>query len=193
MRITTYPDRFNDSTDYGISRTSKFFSLLAAALLATSFFLTCQAKATAEVIVGVSEAQLIPGHLGFLDVYFMVSDETYSLAGYQVELILSGPDSGVRFTGFAEPPNAIFPGRKPIKTASRPELPGNIAAGNDFIFSGDNPIEDGAGIMRVLFETDIDSQGIYTVEVDTNIVRTNFSNGSGELIPIDLNESFDDS
>ena len=185
MRMNTQPDRSVDLTDYGISRTSKFFSLLAAALIATGFLLSIQGQATAEMIVCVGDAQVFPGQSGFLDVCFEVTDETHSLAGYQVELILSGPDSGVHFTGFAEPPNAIFPGQKPAKTASRPELPGSIAAGNDFIFSGENLIEDGAGIMRVLFDTDIDSLGIHDVTVDTSIARTNFSDGSGELIPID--------
>ncbi len=185
MQMNTFQGRSVGSPDRGISRTSKFFSLLAAALIATGFLLSNQGQATAEMIVHVADAQVVPGQSGFVDVCFEVTDETYSLAGYQVELVLSGPDSGVYFTGFAEHPNAIFPGREPAKTASRPELPGNIAAGNDFIFSGENLIEDGAGIMRVLFDTDIDSLGIYDVAVDTNIVRTNFSDGSGELIPID--------
>ena len=185
MRMNTLPNKSVDSTDCGISSTSKFFSLLAAALIATAFLLSSQGQATAEMIVRVGDAQVVLGQSGFLDVSFEVTNETYSLAGYQVELILSGPDLSVHFTGFAEHPNAIFPGQEPAKTASRPELPGNIAAGNDFIFSGENLIEDGAGIMRVLFDTDINSLGIYDVTVDTSIARTNFSDGSGELIPID--------
>lgn len=184
MQKTTPPGMCVGSTECGMNRTSRLFSLLAVAFIATGFLLLSPGQAAATII-SLGDAQVVAGESGYIDVWFEVTDETNSLAAYQLELIVSGPDSGVHFTGFAEPLNAIFPGQEPIKTASRPELPGSIAAANDFIFTGENPIENGTGIIRVLFDTDIGSLGVYDVVVDTNIVRTNFSNGSGELIPID--------
>jgi len=142
-------------------------------------------RATAEMMVVVGSTEVLPGQSGFLDVSFEVVDETYSLAAYLIELNRSGPDSGVRFTEFAEPDNAIFPGQVAAQTATRPGLPGPIAAANDILPAGENLITDGAGLLRVLFETDLDSLGVYDVTVDTSAALTNFSDGSGALIPID--------
>jgi hypothetical protein len=160
-------------------------SLLAIVLIATGALLPVPDRAAAEMMVVVGSAEVLLGETGFLDVSFEITDETYWLAAYQIELNLTGPDSGVRFTGFAEPASAIFPGQVALQTEERPTLPGPTAAANDILLAGENLITDGAALLRVLFETDPDSLGVYHVTVDASIERTNFSNGLGALIPID--------
>jgi len=154
-------------------------------LVVAGSVLFAPSQATAEIMVVVGSAEVLPGQSSFLDVSFEVVDETYSLAAYMIELNLSGPDSRVRFTGFGEADNAIFPGQVALQTTSRPALPGATAAANDILLTGENPITDGAGLIRLLFETDADSLGIYDVTVDTTAELTNFSDGLWTLIPID--------
>jgi hypothetical protein len=119
-----------------------------------------------------------------LDVFFDVPSGSYGLAAYMIELNLTGPTSGVHFTQFAEPQNPVFPGRVPKQTASRPPLPGTIAAANDDIPSGEDPILNRSGLIRVLFTADAGSDGDYTVSVDPNLARTNFTNGAGDLLTV---------
>lgn len=160
-------------------------SLPAIVLIAVAAILCAPGRATAEMMVVVGNVEVTPGQSSFFDVSLQVTGETYSLAAYQIELNLSGPGNGVRFTGFAEADHAVFPGQVAIQTEERPMLPGSTAAGNDILLVGENPIADGAGVVRILFETDPDSLGVYEVTVDANIERTNYSDGLGRLIPID--------
>lgn len=157
---------------------------MIVALCAACASLLLSGTATAEMIIVVDNVTVMAGQSGFLDISFDVTGESASLAAYQIEMILTGPDSGVRFTGLAEPDAPVFPGQTPAHTPKRPALPGNVAAGNDYLPSGEDPIEDGARLLRLLFETDPGSLGIYDVTVDPSLVRTNFSDGSGALIPI---------
>jgi hypothetical protein len=150
-------------------------SLPTVVLITVAAVLFGPGRATAEMRIVV----------GSVDVSFEVRGETYSLAAYQIELNLSGPDDGVRFTGFAEADNAIFPGQVAIQTAGRPTLPGATAAANDILLDDENPITDGAGLLRILFESTPGSLGVHDVTADASVQRTNFSDGSGVLVTID--------
>ena len=140
--------------------------------------------ATAEMIVHVGDASVVEGASGFFDVFVEVTPPQPKLAFYMVELKLSDPTADVRFIGFAEANNAIFPGQIPTQTAARPGLPGRTAAANDFLLAGENPTEDGKGLFRVLFETDPGSLGVYDVTLEADLLRTNFSDGMGAVVPI---------
>ena len=141
-------------------------------------------EAAAELIVIVDDVTATAGQPGFLDVSFDVADQSPSLAGYQIELTVTGPDSGVRFTGFAEPADAVFPGQSARKLDGL-ELPGNTVAVYDYLCCGEKPINDGSRLLRLLFETDPGILDTYTVTVNPSPLRTAFSDGSGALLPID--------
>ena len=123
------------------------------------------------------------GGSGFVDVFFNVPPTAaFGLAAYQIELDLSGPTTKVHFSQLAEPQNAVFPGRTPLQTASRPALPGAIAAATDDLPSGENTIVNNAGLIRVNFDTELGSAGTYSITIDPSLVRTNFTNGNGDLL-----------
>jgi hypothetical protein len=149
------------------------------------FFAATTQSVFADLIVQVGNAQVTEGGSGYIDVFFQFpggTTQTYALAGYVIELDLSGPTSNVLFTQFGEPQNAIFPGSTPNQTLSRPSLPGNIAAANDQLPVGENPIVNNAGLIRVNFQSESGSAGSYNVTIDPTLSRTNFSNGSSILL-----------
>ena len=154
------------------------------AVLAAVLLVLGPRTATAEIILHVQDAEVIAGESGFFDVFFEVTDGTPMLAGYQIELNLSDADAGIRFTDFGEAEDAVFPGQVAEQTFGRPTLPGPTAAANDFIWSGENPILDGAGLLRVFFEADLGSSGVQ-VTVDPDPLLTSLSDGLGTIVPID--------
>ena len=141
-------------------------------------------SAMAGFIVSVGSATVTAGQSGYLDIDFTdVAGGPYDLAAYQIEMDLSGgTTSGVDLTQFAQSANAIFPGQTALQTNGRPALPGTIAAANDFLLSGSNPISSNEGLIRVDFSTTASSAGIYNVVIDPATARTNFSDGSGNLM-----------
>ena len=152
-------------------------------------------RATAEMILNVSDEMVAPGESGYVDVYFNVTSGTPMLAFYMIELTLTDqqgqPPSGVQFVyddpatkEFGKADNPVFPNTNAVQTVTRPSLPGAIAAANDILLSGENPITDGAGLLRVAFETDLGSEGVYPVIIETDELRTNFSDGLGNLLTI---------
>lgn len=161
---------------------------LLSALVGLSIF---PDTSVAELILHVGDVTTVEGQTGFVDVFFEVTSGTPRLAGYQIELELSGPTSNVQLQELGEAARAVFPGQVAETTTGRPSLPGFTAAANDFIFpSADNPlgenlIEDGAGMVRVLFATDLGSAGVYNVIIDRDPLHTNLSDGLASPIPID--------
>jgi hypothetical protein len=141
----------------------------------------------ADLILHVGDATVTEGGSGFFDVSFDKSSGDYSLSAYMIELDISGPSSAVQFTGFGEAPNAIFSGQIPAQTKSRPALPGTIAAANDLLMSGASSILDKSGLLRVNFTAPLGSAGIYTVNVDKSILRTNFTDPNGDFITLPQN------
>jgi len=159
--------------------------IFLCAFFTLAFFAGTPQSVFADLIVQVGNAQVAEGGSGYVDVFFEIpggTTQTYALAGYMLELDLSGPTSNVLFTQFSEPQNAIFPGSTPKQTISRPSLPGNIAAANDELAVGENTIVNNAGIIRVNFQSEPSSAGSYNVTIDPTPSRTNFSNGSGTLL-----------
>ena len=150
----------------------------------------------ADVIITVPDVQVVEGESGSLDVYFSVTSGAPMLAFYMIELTLSDqqgqPPSGVRFVyddpvkkEFGKASNPVFPDTKAVQTPARPGLPGSIAAAYDLLLSGENPIADGAGLLRIPFETDLGSQGIYPVIIETDELRTNLCDGLANPVTID--------
>ena len=153
-------------------------------------------RARAELILNVSDEVVAPGESGYVDVYFNVTSGTPMLAFYMIELTLTDqqgqPPSGVRFVyddagkkEFGKASKPVFPDTKAVQTPARPGLPGSIAAAYDLLLSGENPIADGAGLLRIPFETDLGSQGIYPVIIETDELRTNFFDGLANPVTID--------
>lgn len=165
-------------------RPSRRFRTLFLTLAVGSAVSFAASPASAELLLSVTSPTVLEGQAGYVDVYFEVPAGEYRLAGYMIELLISGPTDGVRFTALDEPENAIFPGRSPRSTLLRPELPGPVAAANDDLPAGEHLISDGAGLIRVWFETDPGSMGVYTVTIDTHPARTNFSDGQANLLPV---------
>jgi hypothetical protein len=138
-------------------------------------------QAAAEIIVHVGDARVAESQSGFVDVYFEVHDGPYDLRAYMIELNLSGPAGGVRLTHWGEPADALAPGQLGSQVPGRPVLPGPTAAVWGY-FSEGVPLYDGAGLLRVYFETDLGSAGEYQVSIDPSLLRTNFSNAAGDLL-----------
>jgi len=152
-------------------------------------------RAVAEVMLTVSDAQVTEGESGFLDVYLSVPSGTPMLAFYMIELKLSDqegqPPSGVRFVyddpakkEFGKADRPVFTNTKAVQTTARPGLPGTIAAANDFLLAGEEPIMDGAGLFRLAFETSLGSQGVYSVIIETDELRTNLFDGLANPVTI---------
>ncbi len=160
------------------------WGMVVWAVLAAVLLVLGPRTATAELIVLAQNVEVIAGESGFFDVFFEVIDESPMLAGYQIELNLSDADAGIRFTGFGEADDAVFPGQVAEQTFGRPTLPGATAAANDLLWSGENPIVNGAGLLRVFFEADLGSSGV-EVTVDPDPLRTSLSDGLGTLLTID--------
>lgn len=161
------------------------------------------ATARAETILNVPDVVVSEGQSGVLDLWFDVQGETPMLAFYMIELKLVDRETGqpppvppddpkILFVyedpqekNFGGAPNAAFPGQQAIQTAVRPELPGVIVAANDFLLSGAKPIDDGAKLLRVPFETFPGSVGVYDVIIDTDELRTNLFDGQANPVTID--------
>lgn len=167
------------------SRVQRSTFWLAVAFVATSVVLSQPGTTQAELIMRASDVEVSAGDASHLDVFFEVPSGNYALACYQIEVILNDADSGIHFTGLAEPENAVFPGQLAMSTATRPGLPGPIAAANDMLPDGEKSVTNGAGLLRLLFETEPDCRGVYEVIIDANILRTNLSDGVGNLITVD--------
>jgi hypothetical protein len=149
-------------------------------LLVTCCGLAPAGLCRADVNVRVKDATVTESQEGYVDVYCGVTDGSYDLMVYMVELGLSGPGSGVRFTHFGTPDNPVFPSQIAQQVDGRPQMPGSVAAAIDYTVSA-LPLADGAGILRAYFETDPGSVGDYLVSIDPDPLRTNFTNGNGKL------------
>jgi hypothetical protein len=140
--------------------------------------------ADAAPAVRVNDAGAIEGQSGCFDVIFEVSSGTFDLVAYVIELNVSGPTGGVRFTHFAEPRNPVFPGSVAEPVPDSPPLPAASAWAYDYLPAGSAAILDRAGLLRVWFETDLDSAGVYDVVVIAEPSRTNFADEFGGLLPV---------
>jgi hypothetical protein len=125
------------------------------------------------------------GQAGSLDLYFDIVSGSASLAGYNVKLDLTGPSNDVLFTGFSTAAQAVFPVSAPQANALY-ALPGRAAAAYDDLpdIGTANPIADGAGLVRVHFQTTAASGGVYAVTIDPNAARTNFADGNGDPLTV---------
>jgi hypothetical protein len=161
-------------------RTLTLGKIFFCVFFTSAFFAFTPQNLFADLIVQVGSAQVTEGASGYIDVFFNVPPTAaFGLAAYQIELDLSAPTTKVNFSQLAEPQNAVFPGRTPLQTASRPALPGAIAAANDDLPSGENTIVNNAGLIRVNFDTALGSAGVYSITIDPSPVLTNFSDGNG--------------
>ena len=131
------------------------------------------------------EVEVQAGQAGYFDLSFEVLSGVPALASYNVKLGLTGPTADVRITGFAEAPQAVFPGSVPI-ASEFPPLPGSSAAAFDYLpdLRAENLIVNGAGLARVQFQTTAASGGVYTIAIDPNAARTNFTDGNGDPLTI---------
>jgi hypothetical protein len=150
--------------------------------LAVAWSLCATAASQAGIIVHVGDAQATESGAGYFDVSCEVQGGPYDLMTYMIELGVSGPTNGLRLTGLGTPANPISPTMTVQPTPNRPELPGSIASGVVNFGPGSAPLPDGAGLMRVYFETDPGSAGEYQIAVDADLLRTNFADGATELI-----------
>lgn len=161
----------------------RVLNLLCAGLLACLLWLSAE-PADAELAVRVMDGAAIEGELGYFDVVFVVSSGTFDLSSYMIELSISGPTTGVQFTHFAEPRNPVFPGSIAESLPGHFSFPGTIAAPYDYLLAGSSPILDGTGLVRIWFETELGSAGVYDVIINPALPQTNFSNDLGELLPV---------
>jgi len=159
-----------------------FFGSLSTVLLAVGLSLWLATPARAGMIVHVGDAQATESGGGYVDVTCEVQGGPYDLMTYMIELGVSGPTGGLRLTGFGVPANPVSPAMSVQPTPNRPLLPGNIAAGLVNFAPGSVPLPNGAGLMRVYFETDPGSAGQYQVAIDASLLRTNFTDGATDLI-----------
>jgi hypothetical protein len=123
---------------------------------------------------------------GSLDVYLMVHPNvqtTPTVAGYQVELALSptgGPVSmfGASQTDPVGPHPPLFPTGSPIVFPDG----GDSIQVTDVLLSGEEEVQDGDGLFRVLFTVD---PGTVNTEVDVEFVGmwTGLADGLGDPVP----------
>jgi hypothetical protein len=154
--------------------------LVKYALLMSCCGLATTGLCCAGVTLNVKDATVTESQEGYVDVLWGVTDGSYDLMVYMVELGISGPGSGVRFTHFGTPDNPVFPGQIAQQVDDRPQMPGSVAAAIDYTIPA-QPLADGAGVLRAYFETDPGSVGNYLVSIDPDPLRTNFTNGNGQL------------
>ncbi len=151
------------------------------AWLAICLLVGLAGPASAEMVLHAGDAQADESASGYFDVFFEVHGGPYDLRVYMLELSVSDPGGNVTLTHLGEPENALFPGRTGNPTPGRPELPGPTVAVWDY-FPTSVPLSDGAGLLRVYFETAPGSMGEYQVTIDSSLLRTNLSNNAGQLL-----------
>jgi hypothetical protein len=136
-----------------------------------------------SINIQAGNAQVTEGGSGYIDVFFDIpagNALTYDLAAYNIELDLSAPPAQLYFTQFAEPQNAVFSGRTPHQAPNSPfTLPGIVAAASDDV-ADSITIADNAGLIRVFFDTELGSAGVYNLTINSDPFVTNFSNGNGD-------------
>lgn len=118
---------------------------------------------------------------GFFDVFVdFASAGSIAVTGYEVQLDIFEPDSGITFTG-AEVVSIAHPALLPGQTPTVP-LTGEMLGVTDFVPSGSVPLTNGRGLFRANFMVDPGVEGTFHVTLDSFF--TNISNTSAQPVAL---------
>ena len=161
---------------------SSAMTLIAVAVACLSLSLD---EAAAELIIMVDDVTIssLTNQTvdGFIDIYFEASgDSVAPLAGYDIAIDLTPSDARVALIGVVNPSgarNPVFPQTPPFDAGSSTD---RILA-TAFVNPGlEEMIDDGEGLVRVVFRVGVGVTGSFDLRIDSS--NTNLSDAGGSVI-----------